>query len=350
MKSLREIMADLVDRVKAVNPIRVAVVGAAQSAVLETVRAAHSHRRLRAPAHVPFAVVLCGGGARGLSHVGVLKALEHYGYRPEAIVGVSMGAIVGVSYGLNPDWYTALLNMDTSDFPDSPSSSREGLGARMRAVIATERLIRNMLVGWGVGSRSLAPGKALLRALTRKRKLEDSRIPLAVVATDLYSGQRVVLTRGNAADAAYASSALPGILPPLAHGEYLLADGAYVDQAPIDVARGFGVKVVIAVDPSQTSDTRHIRNGLQAMLRGVEICHLEHTRLRLEGADLVLRPRFPFPIDTLDFSHKRTGVAAGARAVRAASTELERLLGAGNLQGRAHGERAVATGSMKVGN
>lgn len=90
--------------------------------------------------HHPFALVLAGGGARGFAHVGVLHALHHYGYAPSAIVGVSMGAVVGVTYALNPDWYVQLLTMNTTGFPEplTPRGSdlRERLRARPQGVAA----------------------------------------------------------------------------------------------------------------------------------------------------------------------------------------------------------------------
>lgn len=283
--------------------------------------------RSHTASHRRFALVLCGGGARGLAHAGVLRALEHYGYRPVAILGVSMGAIVGATYALNPRWYTALLDADTLGFPRPPGAWAEAsLRSRLREWYAAGRLIREMLTDWGIGSRSRARAQELLRALTLGRNLEDARIPIAVVATDLYSGERVVLTSGSAAEAAYASGAIAGVFPPVARGEYLLADGVYVDEAPIDVARASSVEAVIAVDSSQQIPPPAIRNGLQAMLRGTEICRREHTRMRLAEADLVLRPQFPFAIDTLDFDQKRICMAAGARAVRASLRELRELL------------------------
>lgn len=289
-------------------------------------RERHPSRRPRA-AHRSFALILAGGGARGLAHVGVLRALEHYGWQPSAIVGVSMGAIVGATYALNPDWYHALVNMDTRDFPEPPVATSKDLRARIRALLASEQALRDMFLGWGVGSRSLQSGKALLHALTRGRDLQEGRIPVAVVATDLNSGQRVVLREGNAAEAVYASAALPGILPPLAVGKRLLADGAYADLVPVDVARAFGAERVIAVDPRQLDDgSQRIRNGFQAMVRAMEICQYQHGEMRFQQADLVLKPEFPFLINALDFRHKAFCVAQGVRAVRRALPELRRLL------------------------
>ncbi len=277
--------------------------------------------------HKSFTLILSGGGGRGLAHVGVLKALAYYGYRPSAIVGISMGAIAGVTYALNPGWYPALVNMDTSAFPAPPKASSNDMRARIRAVLASERALVDMFLGWGVGQRSLASGKRLLRDLTLDKCLEDGKIPVAAIAVDLYSGKRIILNKGNAAEALYASAALPGILPPLERGKQLLADGSYVDNAPVDIAREFGAEVVIAVDAGQEKTSSQINNGFQAMLRAMEICHRHHAQVRFNEADFVIRPDYPFPIETLDFKHKRVCVAAGIHAIRKSMGRLVTILG-----------------------
>lgn len=281
--------------------------------------------------HKSFTLILSGGGGRGLAHVGVLQALVHYGYRPSAIVGISMGAIAGVTYALNPEWYSALVNMDTSSFPTPPKASSNDLRARIRTMLASERALVDMFLGWGVGQRSLAAGKRLLCDLTLDKRLEDGEIPVAVIAVDLYSGKRIILNKGNAAEALYASAALPGILPPLERGKQLLADGSYVDNAPVDIAREFGTEVVIAVDAGQAKTSSQINNGFQAMVRAMEICHHHHAQIRFNEADIVIRPDYPFPIETLDFKHKRVCVAAGVRAIRKAIVSLGTILGEGDL-------------------
>jgi NTE family protein len=276
--------------------------------------------------HVPFALVLAGGGVRGLAHAGVLRAIEHYGFRPSAVVGVSMGAVVAVTYALNPDWHGALVNMDTEGFPEPTTASSRDLRERIRALLASERMLQDMVLGWGVGARTLEWGRSLLDSLTLGRSLEEGHVRVATVATDLCRGQRVVLQSGNAAEAAYASAALAGLLPPLPHDGSLLVDGCYADLVPIDVARGPDIDVVIAVDVQQQIDPRPPTNGVQAMLRAMEICSQEHARLRFKEADYVVRPQFPFPIDTLEFSRKRFCIAAGSRAVRASIKDLRKLL------------------------
>jgi len=275
-----------------------------------------------------FALVLAGGGARGFAHVGVLRGLEIADLRPGAIVGVSMGAVVAATYATNPNWYARLLSLDFEDFlgpealwktPSGPHAAR-WLG-RIRNAWRMWRIFR----GWGVGERAGAQAQTALHDLTRGRDLKDGRIPVAVCATDLRTGERVVMEHGPAGKAAYASAALAGVLAPLDLGGQLLCDGAYADLAPVDVARRLGVRSVVAVDVGQDATRERIENGFQALTRAVEICHRQHAALRFDEADLVLRPRFRRPIDVLDFRAQRECIAAGLRAVRDRRGELCRL-------------------------
>lgn len=279
--------------------------------------------------HRPFTLVLSGGGARGFAHLGVLRALEAAGYRPAAVVGVSMGAVVAVGYGLRLDWYRALLAMDTRAFP-APMPTEEEQSAsrrnRWRARWLGLRFIYHAVTGWGVGVPARLAGIRALRTLTRDCVLEDARLPIAVCATDLRGGCRHVLRDGDASEALYACVALAGILPPLERDGLLLADGAYVDLAPVDVARSFGHSIVIAVNPGQEPTNALVRNGLQALRRAMEICNLSHATARFRQADFVLNPVFRRTVDMLDFAARRECVAAGIRAVRAQRLAIDALL------------------------
>lgn len=279
--------------------------------------------------HRPFTLVLAGGGARGFAHLGVLRALEAAGYRPAALVGVSMGAVVSAGYSLRPDWYPALLAMDTGAFPAPVPTDEQQRASRRHRWLArwlALRFVYRALTGWGVGVSARPAGIRALRTLTLGRPLEDACLSLAVCATDLRGGRRHVLRTGDAADALYASVALAGILPPLERDGLLLADGAYADLAPVDVARAFGHPVVIAVNPGQEPAIADIRNGLQALRRAMEICNLSHAGARFRQADLVLNPVFHRGVDMLDFAARRECVAAGIRAVRAQRKIIAALL------------------------
>ena len=280
---------------------------------------------------VPFTLVLGGGGVRGFAHLGILRALAAYGYRPSALVGVSMGAIVAATYALNDRWYLSLRDADLGRL--TAASTPTGGVRGPRAVMLIGRALRDLTLRWGTAERTLGDARALLNGLTADRRLEDARVPVAISATDLRTGTRVVIQSGPAGDAMFASAALAGVVPPLRRGNALLADGAYTDVAPVDVARAFGHPVVIAVDPGQQASTAEPRNGLQTLVRAMEICHAQHAGLRFAAADLVLRPSFGRLIETLDFAARRECIAAGLRVVRSDRPRLDRLLRHSPLRG-----------------
>lgn len=292
--------------------------------------------------HRPFTLVLAGGGARGYAHAGVLRALEHMGLAPSGIVGVSMGAVVGATYALREDWYEALMGVELADAlgPESGMGAEGGKAAEeygtgegppgprpgVRELWSQARAAWNLLTGWGGPEDGRAMAMRTLGTLLGGQRLEHGRIPLVVCATDLLSGSRVELSTGPAAEAVYASSALAGILPPAESEEGLLVDGVYADVAPVDVARRMGSATVIAVDPGQPAGAGSIGNGLQVVMRAMEICHLTHAHLRIETADVVLHPVFDRFVDVLDFGARRHCVAAGWSAAREHRNQIERAL------------------------
>lgn len=286
-----------------------------------------SRPHARAPSgHRAFTLVLAGGGARGFAHVGVLKAMEDLGLRPSALVGVSMGAFVSATYAAREDWYETLLDLDTSGFPHPMHADGAGSGAVFKQAAHYVHTAWNLLAGWGAPESSVRSGRTLLTSTLGSTSLEGGRVPVAVCATDLISGGRVTLRDGNAVEAVYASAALAGVLPPLPRGAYLLADGAYADIAPIDVAREFGFPAVLVVDPGQAAGPARVANGLQSLMRAMEICHLRHAELRMGEADFVIHPRFYRPIDVLDFDARGECHDAGFRAVERCADELRRVL------------------------
>lgn len=279
--------------------------------------------------HRPFAVVLGGGGARGFAHLGVLRGLSQLGYAPSLVVGVSMGAVVGVTYASRDDWYEAVLAMPLADFPGptaSVAASRASAVARLRTISNGLRVLAAMVLDWGPASPARVTGMAALRNLVGHEPLDHRRIPVLVTATDLRSGQRVVLRDAPADDAVYASAALAGVLPPLVLGDWLLSDGAYADLAPVDLARELPGAAVLAVDAGGPEHAGEIRNGYSALLRAMDVCHRRHAHLRFAEADLVLRPRFARAIETMEFSARRECVVAGIRVVREHRTEIAALL------------------------
>jgi len=290
-----------------------------------------------------FTLVLAGGGARGFAHAGVLRALDREGLSPSALVGVSMGAVVAATYAFRTDWYDALLAIDTARFPRPVQGDGTDEDSHsIRRALEYVHTAWNMVTGWGAPSSALDAGRDVLGRLLGDEPLENGRVPIAVCATDLRTGRRVTLRAGPASEAVYASAALAGVLPPVWRDDQVLADGAYADVAPVDVARDFGHPVVIVVDPGQSHGTPHVHNGLQAVMRAMEICHHRHAELRIREADFVIRPRFGRLIDTLEFDALRECVAAGARAARKDAGRIRALIRGperGNAAARSFGRR-----------
>lgn len=266
-------------------------------------------------------LVLCGGAVRGFAHAGVLRALEAAGIRPQVLVGVSMGAIVAATRALNPGWYAALRGLQERP-PPLPTLDPGARPGPLGRLLLAQRTLAHMFTGWGVGEEAVGWARQTLQELTLGRRLEEARPAVIVTATDLETGRRVALREGPASEALYASAALAGILPPARIRGRLLADGGYADLAPIDLAREAGAAFVIAVDVASGAPARPPTNGASAMLRSFEICQTHHARLRLAEADMVLRPRFRAPIDTLEIARAREAMAAGLRAGRGAVLRL----------------------------
>lgn len=276
-----------------------------------------------------YTLILGGGGARGFSHVGVLRTLERIGWLPSAIVGVSMGAVVGAAYAVRSDWYEALLEFGEVGFPGLPRHEGPGPGSqpsKLRQIASSTKAMWHLGRGWGADAEQVEAGRTALRSLLGSSDLQGGRVPVAVSTTDLLSGDRIVIRSGAATEAVYASSALAGVLPPQQWGDWLLADGAYTDICPIDVAREYGHETIVAVNPGRSDVVEEVTSGLQAILRATEICYLHHATLRFDEADVVIRPPFRRAIDTLDFAAYRECIAAGARGVRRSVEGLTRTL------------------------
>ena len=213
-------------------------------------------------------LVLSGGGARGAAHVGVLRVLKELRIPIDYIAGTSMGAIVGGLYasGLSVDELQEVV--DTTDWFDvfNDSSRRQYLSFRRKQDDA--RVLSPVRIGIEKGKPALPPGlitgqnvTILMHALTLPsagiERFDDLPIPFRAVATDLVTGEKVVLDRGSLSLAMRASMSVPGAFTPVEIDGRRLLDGGLVANLPIDVARQMEAEVVIAVDistPLATSD------------------------------------------------------------------------------------------------
>jgi NTE family protein len=259
------------------------------------------------------ALVLGGGAARGFAHVGVLRVLEDAGVPVELIVGTSVGALVGAIYADGKDSHQLeriAVALDRGDFFDFSAS---------RAV-------------FGVG---LAKGEKLAEFVERnvsRRRIEELIIPFAAVATDLDTGERVVLSQGSVVEAVRASSAIPGVFEPLRVRGRLLVDGGVVANLPVAVARELGADVVIAVDVTAVAGRAEPDNFMDVLFRAINILVHEDTTEAARLADVVIVPAVG-DLELLEFEEKdrarRAGIAAARAALPAIREALARAAGAG---------------------
>ena len=172
----------------------------------------------------------------------------------------------------------------------------------------------------------------LFSLLTANREFSETVVPLSVVAADLETGERVVLTEGKIYKAVAASSAIPGTFSPVFHQDRYLIDGGVIDKVPASVVIDMGAEVVIAVDTGAPT-TREVKTTLDALLQSQRITSHELTRLQVENARkrvdgrlILLRPQVGW-ITMLAFEHVAEAISAGKEEACAHMDEIKRLCG-----------------------
>jgi len=152
--------------------------------------------------------------------------------------------------------------------------------------------------------------------------IEDLKMPFAAVAADLNRGTRVVLDKGSVARAVRASSAIPGVFPPVDHQGKMLVDGGVIDNIPVSVAREKGADIVIAVDISENVINFNITNLLDVMLQSITIMGAENAKYKKKEADVLISPKVG-DVGMQDFTQKKRCMMAGIEATQKAMPEIK---------------------------
>jgi NTE family protein len=249
------------------------------------------------------ALVLGAGSARGLAHIGVLQVLLENQIPFDFIVGSSMGAMVGAIYACGADIYML-------------DKMLEYMNTRILFDVGVPRM------GFITGNRV----RNFLDLLTKKRLFAELDMPVAVVATDLITGQRVVITEGRLTDAVRASISLPGIFAPVIKDNMVLVDGAVSDRLPIEVAHELGADLVIAVDVTFGPGKKTtINNTMDVILTSLDIMSKYHFESVLVGADILIQPEVGH-INPKEFDRSREAVDMGRKAAEAKVAEMKSML------------------------
>ncbi|HYM97714.1 MAG TPA: patatin-like phospholipase family protein [Candidatus Sulfotelmatobacter sp.] len=254
--------------------------------------------------------MLSGGGSLGAIQVGMLQALTESGIRPELLIGTSVGAVNAGWMAEHPDHEGALALGDiwmglrrNHVFPLSPWAGARGLLGRTNHLVSNSGL------------------RQILETHLTYENLEDARVPLHVITTDLKTGRAVVVSSGPVIPALLASSAIPGVFPPVRIGKRDLVDGGIANHAPIAAAIELGASEIyvlpggypwLAREPSSA-----LGMALYALARFVEQKLEVEVMANRHRALIHVLPTFELPpITPADFSQTRELIARGQRWAR----------------------------------
>lgn len=286
--------------------------------------------------HHGIGLALGGGGARGFAHVGVLEVLHAKGLPVAGIAGTSSGAIAGAGYALG--FTPSQMRQRVMEFAASPlaqdprlkalvKESEENvcrsLGDRVGRIFCRGQMFKDLLLGGSVLGADFF--KSMVSFFLPDTDVESAAIPLSVVATDINSGQPVVFTSGSLRKAVLASSAVPGVSPPVEYEGRRLVDGGVAALVPVLEAKALGGHPVLAVNVD-----RHIASdippfqALEVYMRAGDIQAARLTELLLAAADMVLRPQVGH-VHWVDFSKAGLVMDLGHQAALEAWGQIERL-------------------------
>ncbi|MFZ5524124.1 MAG: patatin-like phospholipase RssA [Pseudomonadota bacterium] len=297
---------------------------------------------MNSPHRPRVGLALGSGSARGWAHVGVIRALERVGIKPDLVCGTSIGALVGAAYAAGEmesfeKWLRGLGIADVLSFMDVRLSG---------GMIKGERLME------------------FFRRSFVDRPIENLAMPFAAVATAFHNGAEIWLREGSTIEAVRASIALPALFTPVVREGRILVDGALVNPVPVSLARAMGADIVIAVDlgsdllgrhlreepepevpateisewrrklqenlsafiPADSDDEPELPSMLDVVAKSINIMQVRISRSRMAGdpPDVIVAPRLAH-LGLLDFHRSKEAIEEGERAVETALPGLKAL-------------------------
>jgi len=287
------------------------------------------------PEHPRIGLVLSGGGARGAAHVGVLRVLEEMHIPISCIVGTSMGSIVGGLYssGMSVDELDQIAVKTDWDGLFSDSVQRRSVNYRQKSDWPNYITSLNVNLEKGIDiPGGLIKGKRLdlmLRSLTLKapQDFDDLPIPFRSIATDIETGDCVVLAKGDLAKALRASMAIPGGFAPVEIDGHLLVDGGVSNNMAVDVAKKMGADIVIAVNIGTPLSTRKDLGsflGIIDQITNILTNRNVEAQIRILGpSDTLLTPDMG-TVTTASFEKMGEAIKIGEQTARDSQEALSR--------------------------
>lgn len=282
-------------------------------------------------------LVLGGGGVRGLSHLGVLQVFEREGIPIDCLVGTSAGSIVAAGYAIYGDAMEitrrALDYFGGEDFARNSFSSLIP-GSKEPNPGLVQNVINGVRKGYVFSNllrkESILPGEKMsemVDSLLPDLDFTDTKIPFAVPALDLKTGDDVLITRKSIRQAVLAGCSIPGFFPPVKYNDRLLTDSGIVCPVPVSAARAeFKPDILIAVDiMNRIEKVEEFPHGLDVLLRSEAIACSRLNAQEILKADIVIRPEVG-QIYWSDFSELDSLVKEGAAAAKAQVGAIRRII------------------------
>lgn len=250
------------------------------------------------------ALVLGGGSAKGFAHVGVIRILEQEKIPIHMIIGTSAGSLIGGIYASNPDSFQlewSAYKIDKNDILDIS------------------------IVYSKIGPVQGAKLEAFVEQTAKVKKIEDTKIPFYPIATDLNTGETIILEKGSLAKAIRASSAIPGIFVPVVFGNRTLVDGGVTNNIACDVARQKGANIVIAVNLQKDIKNTDINTAFDIIGQSLDIMMHGSNKIKLQYADIVIEPDTK-GVSLFDFTQKKKLIEEGMNATRKVIPKIKELI------------------------
>ena len=212
-------------------------------------------------------LALGGGAALGAAHIGVLRALEEFDIDVNYIAGTSIGAFVSAFYAFGKNWEDIEKIAKDLNWLDISAISLSQYG-----LISNEKL--GEIITENIGDVNF----------------DQAKIPLAMIATDISNGEKVVLKQGKVATAAMASTCIPGVFQPVEIDERLLVDGGIVDNVPVKPVEEMGAEFIIGVDLSLRRSYKKPENIIEVLLNAFDFALMNATKLQTAESDVLIKP------------------------------------------------------------
>lgn len=259
-------------------------------------------------------LALSGGSALGIVHLGVIQSFKDHGIPIDCIAGTSAGSCVAACYAFGVPMDEVIKLAKELNWFKISKLSRTAMG------IASNQIVGDLVV----------------KLIGRDAKIEEANIPLAIVATDVGTGEKIVFRSGRVAEALRASTAIPGLFEPLAKDGRLLVDGGLVENLPIKELADMHADVKIGVNLAKWRSYRTPKSIIGVMMNSVDIMVQHQSIAHGELADLIIEPHLE-SYTSSDWGKADALVKEGYRTATLAMPEIKKIIS----QAKAWSEKAA---------